>query len=45
LGFLPQRDGSTHWTKMVEPRHGRFTHHLELRSAKELDDEVRSRLS
>jgi hypothetical protein len=29
----------------VEPRPGRFAHHLELRSAKELDNEVRSRLS
>jgi hypothetical protein len=43
--FLRRRDGSPRWKKVVEPRPGRFTHHLELRSAKELDDEVRSRLS
>jgi hypothetical protein len=43
--FLRWRDGSPRWKKIVEPRPGRFTHHLEPRSAKELDDEVQSRLS
>jgi hypothetical protein len=43
--FLRRRDGSPRWKKVGEPQPGRFTHHLELRSAKELDDEVRSHLS
>jgi hypothetical protein len=43
--FLRRRDGSPRRKKVVEPRPGRYTHHLELRSAKELDDEVRFRLS
>jgi hypothetical protein len=42
---LRRRDGSPRWKKVVEPRPGHFTHHLELRSPKELDDEVPSRLS
>jgi len=39
---LRHRDKSPRWKEIVEPRSGRFTHHLELRSATQLDDEVRS---
>jgi hypothetical protein len=31
--FLPQRDPWTGWKSVVEPAPGRFTHHVELRSA------------
>ena len=37
---LPRRDPSTRWKEVVEPRPGRFTHHLELRSVEEIDEEV-----
>lgn len=37
---LPRQDGSPRWKQIVEPRPGHFIHHLELRSAAELDDEV-----
>ena len=36
------RDGSPRWKEVVEPAPGRFTHHLELHSTAEIDDEVRS---
>jgi Domain of unknown function (DUF5655) len=36
------RDVSPRWKEIVEPRPGYFTHHLELWSASEIDDEVRS---
>jgi len=39
---LHRRDPSPRWKEIVEPRPGRFTHHLELRSADQLDDEVRA---
>ncbi len=39
---LRRRDPSPRWKEVVEPRPGRFTHHLELRSADQLDDEVRA---
>ncbi len=39
---FPQRDPSPRWKQIVEPAPGRFTHHLELRSAGEIDDEVRA---
>ena len=39
---LRRRDPSPRWKEIVEPRPGRFTHHLELRSARDIDDEVRS---
>jgi len=42
---LPRRDGSPRWKETVEPRPGRWMHHLELRSPDELDDEVRHWLS
>jgi hypothetical protein len=37
-----QRDPSPRWKEIVEPAPGRFTHHLELWSANDLDDEVRA---
>lgn len=40
--FLPQRDDSPRWKEVVEPAPGRFTHHLELRDAGEVDEEVRA---
>jgi hypothetical protein len=40
LGFRKQ-DSSPRWKEIVEPKSGRFTHHLELYSAKDIDDEVR----
>jgi hypothetical protein len=42
---LSRRDGSPRWKEVVEPRRGRWMHHLELRSTDELDDEVRGWLS
>ena len=38
---LRQRDASPRWKEIVEPAPGRFTHHLELRSAAEIDGQVR----
>lgn len=38
---LRRRDPSPRWKEIVEPAPGRFTHHLELYSAAELDEEVR----
>jgi hypothetical protein len=35
------RDPSPRWKEIVEPAPGRFTHHLELNSESEIDDEVR----
>ena len=37
---LRRRDDSPRWKQVVEPRPGRFVHHLELFSAEQLDDEV-----
>lgn len=37
-----QRDPSPRWKEIVEPAPGRFTHHLELWSAGDIDDEVRA---
>lgn len=37
---LRRRDASPRWKEIVEPRTGRFTHHLELRVAAEVDREV-----
>ena len=39
---LRRRDPSPRWKEIVEPAPGRFTHHLELRSTADIDDEVRS---
>ena len=38
---LTRRDSSQRWKEVVEPAPGRFTHHLELCAAHEIDDEVR----
>jgi hypothetical protein len=35
-----QRDPSPRWKEIVEPYPGRFTHHLELYSRADVDDEV-----
>jgi len=40
LSFL-HRDTSPRWKEIVEPAPGRFTHHLELWSAGDIDEEVR----
>jgi len=37
-----RRHPSSRWKQIVEPVPGRFTHHLELRSHAEIDDEVRA---
>jgi hypothetical protein len=36
-----QRDASPRWKAIVEPSPGRFTHHLELYAATDIDGEVR----
>ena len=41
LGFR-QRDASPRWKEIVELKPGRFTHHLELYSTTDIDDEVRA---
>jgi hypothetical protein len=41
---LRRRDPSPRWKQIVEPAPGRFTHHLELHAAAEIDDAVRSSL-
>jgi len=38
---LRRRDDSPRWKQVVEPRPGRFTHHLEVNSTQDIDDEVR----
>jgi hypothetical protein len=35
------RDASPRWKEIAEPYPGRFTHHLELYSISDIDDEVR----
>jgi hypothetical protein len=37
---LRQRDRSPRWKEIVEPYPGRYTHHLELYSVDDIDDEV-----
>jgi hypothetical protein len=37
---LRRRDPSPRWKEIVEPRPGWFTHHLELSSSGEIDDQV-----
>jgi len=34
------RDTSPRWKEVVEPRQGHFTHHLELYSTQDIDDQV-----
>lgn len=44
LGFR-YRDPSARWKQIVEPAPGRFTHHLELCSPDDVDDQVRAWLA
>lgn len=37
---LNRREESPRWKEVVEPRPGRFTHHLEIRAAEDIDGEV-----
>ncbi len=37
---LRRRDSSPRWKEIVEPSPGRFTHHLELYTLADIDDEV-----
>lgn len=37
---LRRRDASPRWKEVVEPRPGRFTHHLELYHPSDLDEEA-----
>lgn len=37
---LPVRDPDPRWKEIVEPRSGVFMHHLELRTAHDIDDQV-----
>ncbi len=37
---LRRHDLSSRWKEVVEPTKGRFTHHLELRSSADIDEEV-----
>ncbi|WP_375713751.1 DUF5655 domain-containing protein [Sphingobium sp. BS19] len=39
--FLQRRDRSLRWKEIVEPEPGRFTHHLEINGATEVDHQVR----
>jgi hypothetical protein len=39
---LRRRDPSPRWKEIVEPVPGRFTHHMELYSSAEIDDEMRA---
>lgn len=38
--FLPRRDGSRRWKEVIEPKPGRFTHHLELHDPRDVDRQV-----
>jgi hypothetical protein len=38
---LPARDKSSRWKEIVKPSPGKYTHHLELNTARDIDDEVR----
>ena len=37
---LPERDADPRWKEIAEPRPGAFLHHLELRVADDVDDQV-----
>lgn len=39
---LRRRDSSSRWKQIADPAPGRFTHHLELFSSTEIDDQVRA---
>jgi hypothetical protein len=40
--YLDLRDPSSRWKQIVAPAPHRFTHHLELNSVSDIDDEVRA---
>lgn len=42
---LRRRDASPRWKEVVEPRPGRFTHHLELHAPADVDAEARAWLA
>ena len=42
--YLKRRDSSPRWKEIVEPTKGRFTHHVELWSNRDVDNFVTSRL-
>jgi hypothetical protein len=39
--FLKRRDSSTRWKEVVAPAAGRFTHHVELKAAADVDEFIR----
>lgn len=39
--FLQRKDRSPRWKQVVAPKQGRFTHHLEIKDASEVDRQVR----
>ncbi|KXF77973.1 hypothetical protein ATN84_24490 [Paramesorhizobium deserti] len=39
--YLLRRDRSSRWKEVTEAKPGRYTHHMELRSANDIDEEVR----
>ena len=43
--YLKRRDNSSRWKEVIEAAPGRFTHHIELHSAREIDEFVRARLA
>jgi hypothetical protein len=43
--YLKRRDPSLRWKEIVEPAHGRFTHHAELKTVDDVDDFIRQRLA
>lgn len=42
--YHPTRDSCSRWKEVVEPSKGRFTHHLELWSERDVDEFVRSKM-
>lgn len=43
--YLKRRDSSERWKHVVEPAKGRFTHHVELRHATDVDDFIERQLA
>lgn len=43
--YLRRRDSSERWKQVVEPAKGRFTHHVELRHATDVDDFIERQLA
>lgn len=42
--YLKRRDPSPRWKQVIEPAAGRFTHHVELSSASDVDAFIKARL-